>query len=423
MTRVVTQKMQAGLGQPIVVDNKPGANSIIGADLVAKAAPDGYTIVTVIAAHAANATLYQGKLPFDPVKSFIPFSLAAIAPLILTANNNFPAKDVKELIAYAKANPGKINFGSSGIGAAAHLTTELFKQTAGIDMVHVPFKGTAPALLALQANDIQILVDVPSTLMPHVRGGKIKALAMFSAQARAGRAGGADHGGGRRPAARVLDLGDVPRPGRHAARDRRPAVAGERTRRSTIRRHQDAASPNRHRAGRRHAGADSQVPRRRNRQVGQGHHHRRREGGAMRLAVKADETHAELRDAVRALCATFDSAYWQKIDEARAYPEAFVEALTKAGWMSALIPEEYGGSGLTLTEASVIMEEVTRTGGNAGCCHGQMYNMNTLLRHGSAAQKKKYLPKIATGELRLQSMGVTEPTAGTDTTEHQDRRR
>ena len=180
VTRVVTQKMQASLGQAIVVDNKPGANSIIGADLVAKSAPDGYSIVTVIAAHAANATLYQGKLPFDPVKSFIPVSLAGIAPLILTANNNFPAKDVKELIAYAKANPGKVNFGSSGIGAAAHLTTELFKQTAGIDMVHVPYKGTAPALLALQANDIQILVDVPSTLMPHVRGGRIKALAMFS---------------------------------------------------------------------------------------------------------------------------------------------------------------------------------------------------------------------------------------------------
>jgi tripartite-type tricarboxylate transporter receptor subunit TctC len=186
VTRVVTQKMQAGLGQPIVVDNKPGANSIIGADLVAKSAPDGYSIVTVIAAHAANATLYQGKLPFDPVNGFVPFSLAAIAPLILTANNNFPAKDMKELIAYAKANPGKINFGSSGIGAAAHLTTELLKQTAGIDMVHVPFKGTAPALLAEQANDIQILVDVPSTLMPHVRGGKIKAIAMFSGKRVAG---------------------------------------------------------------------------------------------------------------------------------------------------------------------------------------------------------------------------------------------
>jgi len=129
-----------------------------------------------------------------------------------------------------------------------------------------------------------------------------------------------------------------------------------------------------------------------------------------------DRDHPEVRDAVRALCKEFDGPYWQKVDEARAYPEAFVDALTKAGWMAALIPEEYGGSGLSLTVASVIMEEITRSGGNAGCCHGQMYNMNTLLRNGSEEQKRKYMPKIATGELRLQSMGVTEPTAGTDTT-------
>jgi tripartite-type tricarboxylate transporter receptor subunit TctC len=180
VTRVVTQKMSGPLGQPIVVDNRPGANSILGSDIVAKANPDGYTMLTVIAGYAANVTLYQGKLPFDPLKGLVPVSLAGIAPLIMTANNNFPAKDVKELIAYAKANPGKVNFGSSGIGAAAHLTTELLKQTTGIDMVHIPYKGTAPALTAEMAGDIQILVDVPSTLMPHVRGGKIKALAMFS---------------------------------------------------------------------------------------------------------------------------------------------------------------------------------------------------------------------------------------------------
>ncbi len=181
VTRVVTQKMQTALGQPIVVDNKPGANSIIGADIVAKSQPDGYTILTVIAAHAANATLYAGgRLPFDAVKGFAPISLVGIAPLILTANNNFPAKDAKELIAYAKANPGKISFGSSGVGAAAHLTTELLKQTTGTFMVHIPYKGTGPALQDLMAGNIQILVDVPSTLMPHVRGGKIKALAMFS---------------------------------------------------------------------------------------------------------------------------------------------------------------------------------------------------------------------------------------------------
>jgi acyl-CoA dehydrogenase len=130
----------------------------------------------------------------------------------------------------------------------------------------------------------------------------------------------------------------------------------------------------------------------------------------------ADTRFADLREGVRALCAQFDSAYWQKVDEARAYPEAFVDALTQAGWMAALIPEQYGGSGLSLTEATVIMEEVSRSGGNPGCCHGQMYNMNTLLRNGSEAQKKKYLPKIASGELRMQAMGVTEPSAGTDTT-------
>jgi tripartite-type tricarboxylate transporter receptor subunit TctC len=182
VTRMVTQKLQEALGQSIVIENRPGANSIVGADLIAKSPPDGYNILTVIAAHAANATLYAGKLPYDPVKSFTPISLAAIAPLILTANNNFPAKNAKELIDYAKKNPGKVAFGSSGIGAAAHLTTELLKQTAGIDMLHVPYKGTAPALTGLMGSDIQILVDVPSTLMPHVRGGKIKALAMFSAK-------------------------------------------------------------------------------------------------------------------------------------------------------------------------------------------------------------------------------------------------
>jgi tripartite-type tricarboxylate transporter receptor subunit TctC len=187
-TRVVLQKVAEQNGWTIVVENKPGANSILGADLAAKAAPDGYTFLTVIAAHAANATLYAGKLPFDVVKSFAPVSLVGIAPLIMTANNDLPVKDVKELIAYAKANPGKISFGSSGVGAAAHLTTELFKQSTGADMVHVPYKGTAPALQDLMGGSIQILVDVPSTLMPQVRAGKIKALGMFSAKRVAGAA-------------------------------------------------------------------------------------------------------------------------------------------------------------------------------------------------------------------------------------------
>ena len=181
-TRMVLQKVQEQTGWNIVVENKPGANSMLGADLAAKSAPDGYTFLTVIAAHAANATLYAGRMPFDPVKSFSPVSLVGVAPLIMTATNNLPAKDVKELIAYAKTNPGKISFGSSGVGAAAHLTTEMLKQTAGLDMVHVPYKGTAPALQDLIGDNIQILVDTPSSLMPHVKGGKIKALGMFSAK-------------------------------------------------------------------------------------------------------------------------------------------------------------------------------------------------------------------------------------------------
>jgi len=181
-TRMVVQKITEQTGWTIVVDNKPGANSILGADLAAKAPADGHTFLTVIGAHAANATLYAGRLPYDPVKSFAPVSLVGIAPLVMTVNNNLPVKNVKELIEYAKARPGKVAFGSSGVGAAAHLTQELFKQVAGVDMVHVPYKGTAPALADLMGGNIQILTDTASALMPHVRAGKIKGLTVFSSQ-------------------------------------------------------------------------------------------------------------------------------------------------------------------------------------------------------------------------------------------------
>ena len=128
------------------------------------------------------------------------------------------------------------------------------------------------------------------------------------------------------------------------------------------------------------------------------------------------ESHQEIRAAVRDLCARFPGEYWRKLDEARAYPEEFVRALTDAGWLSALIPEEYGGAGLGITEASIVLEEVNHSGANSGACHAQMYIMGTLLRHGSDAQKRKYLPDIAAGKLRLQSFAVTEPTTGSDTT-------
>nr|WP_255429259.1 tripartite tricarboxylate transporter substrate binding protein [Ramlibacter albus] len=181
-TRMVLQEVSKQTGWTIVVENKPGANSLLGADLAAKATPDGYTFLTVIAGHAANATLYQGRMPFDPVKSFAPVSLVGIAPLIMTVNNNFPPKDVKELVAYAKRNPGKVSFGSSGVGAAAHLTTELFKQETGTFMVHIPYRGTAPAMQDTIGGAIQILVDTPSSLMPQVKAGKLRAMGMFSAK-------------------------------------------------------------------------------------------------------------------------------------------------------------------------------------------------------------------------------------------------
>ena len=133
--------------------------------------------------------------------------------------------------------------------------------------------------------------------------------------------------------------------------------------------------------------------------------------------IHQPDQYQEIRDAVRALCAQYPDEYFRKVDEARAYPEAFVDALTQAGWMAALIPQEYGGSGLTMAEASVIMEEINRSGGNSGACHGQMYVMNAIVRSGTEAQKQAYLPRIASGELRIQSMGVTEPTTGSDTTQ------
>ncbi len=128
------------------------------------------------------------------------------------------------------------------------------------------------------------------------------------------------------------------------------------------------------------------------------------------------ELHSELRVAIRNLCRRFPDEYWRTVDKNREYPEVFVKALTDAGWLAALIPEDYGGSGLGITEASVILEEVNRCGGNAGACHAQMYIMGTLLRHGSDEQKRQYLPRIASGELRLQAFGVTEPSTGSDTT-------
>ncbi len=179
VTRIVAQELAKNVSQNVLVDNRPGANSILGVEIVSKSTPDGYTLASVIAAHAANQTLYP-KLPYDSVKSFSTISLLVTAPLIVTATNALPAKDAKELVALARARPGAIAFGSSGIGAAAHLTTELLMITTGIKLTHVPYKGTAPALQDLVGGQVQVLLDTPSSMLPHVRGGRIKALGMAS---------------------------------------------------------------------------------------------------------------------------------------------------------------------------------------------------------------------------------------------------
>ena len=177
MARLVGQKISEAIGQPIVFENKPGANAIIGTDVVAKAAPDGYTFGTVIAAHAVNATL-NPKLPYDTLKDLTYVSLMSVAPLILIAHPSLPANNVKELIALAKAKPGELNFASSGIGAAAHLTMEMFKSRADIKMQHIPYKGTAGALQDLVGGQINVMFDIVGPLMPQVVSGNAKALAV-----------------------------------------------------------------------------------------------------------------------------------------------------------------------------------------------------------------------------------------------------
>ena len=177
MARTVGQKVADVLGVTIVFENRPGANAIIGTDVVAKAAPDGYTFGTVIAAHSVNATL-NPKLPYDTLKDFTYVSLMSVAPLIIIANKNVPANNIPELVALAKSKPGTLNFASSGVGAAAHLTMEMFKARMGIDMQHVPYKGTAGALQDTVAGNINVMFDIVGPLMPQVTAGNVKALGL-----------------------------------------------------------------------------------------------------------------------------------------------------------------------------------------------------------------------------------------------------
>jgi tripartite-type tricarboxylate transporter receptor subunit TctC len=178
VARLLGQKVSERLGQPIIVENKPGAGGNIGADFVAKSAHDGYTILMgAVATHAINPGLYA-KMPYDPVKDFTPITLIGVTPNVLVVNPAVPAKDVKEFIAYAKANPGKLNFGSGSTGSAGHLAGELFNEMAGVQMAHIPYKGAAPAMQDLIGGQIQLMFDNMASSLPQVKAGKIRALAV-----------------------------------------------------------------------------------------------------------------------------------------------------------------------------------------------------------------------------------------------------
>lgn len=173
MARLVQVGLQTRLGQPVVIDNKPGANSLIGVDAVAKATPDGSTFGVVIAAYTANTTLYP-KLPYDPRKDLVGVSLMGVSPLLAAVNNDAPFKTARELIDYARAHPGKISFGSSGNGSAAHLTSELWKSLTQTYMIHIPYRGAVPALTDLMGGQIQLFFDAPTGLINQGKAGKVR---------------------------------------------------------------------------------------------------------------------------------------------------------------------------------------------------------------------------------------------------------
>ena len=180
-TRVIAQKLTDSMGQTVLVDNRPGANGIIGADTVAKSTPDGYTLLMgATPTLAINVTLYASKLPYNPLRDFAPITMVAKAPSVLAAHPAVPAKNLKELIAFAHANPGKLSFASSGTGSGNHLMGEMLKAAAGIDIVHVPYNGGGPGLIALLAREVELMVTPPPILLPMAKAGRVRLIAVSS---------------------------------------------------------------------------------------------------------------------------------------------------------------------------------------------------------------------------------------------------
>ena len=181
IARSIGQKLYEAWGQPVVVDNKPGGGTIIGTDFVAKAHPDGYTVILVATSFTVNPTAYS-KLPFDPLKDFVPISLVSRFPMLLVVNPQLPVQSVKELIDYLKARPGQVNFSSIGNGTTQQLAGEIFKSMAGVDMVHVPYKGSGPSIMSVVAGETSVTFEGVFLAMPQVRAGKLRALAAAGAK-------------------------------------------------------------------------------------------------------------------------------------------------------------------------------------------------------------------------------------------------
>ena len=179
--RIIAQKLTEIWAHPVIVDNRPGAGSIVGTEIVAKAVPDGYTLQTVSMSHALNLALYR-KLPYHPIRDFAHVILVARAPNVLVVHPSLPARTVKELIALAKSQPGKLNFSSSGTGGVSHLSAEVFRSAAGIDLVHVPYKGAGPAMTALLSNEVQVMMATTPVALAQVQAGRVRPLAVSSRQ-------------------------------------------------------------------------------------------------------------------------------------------------------------------------------------------------------------------------------------------------